>query len=96
MSWSQVSGKDVHGRVLATEVLKLEGGKMLPTIELSKDLGQVWRELMLALCELFTHEITPTFRATKAWMPAPRSGTERPLRPLVLVAETLRRDRMER
>jgi len=41
--------KDVQGRVLATEVLKLEGGKMLPTIELSKDLGQVWRELMLAL-----------------------------------------------
>jgi hypothetical protein len=41
--------KDTEGRVLATEVLKLEGGKMLPTIELSKELDQTWRELMLAL-----------------------------------------------
>jgi hypothetical protein len=41
--------KDAQGHVLATEVLKLEDGKMLPTIELSKDLNQVWRELMLAL-----------------------------------------------
>jgi hypothetical protein len=41
--------KDTDGRVLATEVLKLEGGKMLPTIELSKELDQTWRELMLAL-----------------------------------------------
>jgi hypothetical protein len=41
--------KDAQGRVLATEVLKLEGGKMLPTIELSKELNQMWRELMLAL-----------------------------------------------
>jgi hypothetical protein len=41
--------KDTRGHVLATEVLKLEGGKMLPTIELSKDLDQMWRELMLAL-----------------------------------------------
>jgi hypothetical protein len=41
--------KDTQGRVLATEVLKLEGGKMMPTIELSKELNQMWRELMLAL-----------------------------------------------
>jgi hypothetical protein len=41
--------KDTQGQVLATEVLKLEGGKMLPTIELSKDLNQMWRELLLAL-----------------------------------------------
>jgi hypothetical protein len=41
--------KDMQGRVLATEVLRLEGGKMLPTIELSKELDQTWRELMLAL-----------------------------------------------
>lgn len=41
--------KDTQGHVLATEVLKLEGGKMLPTIELSRDLDQKWRELMLAL-----------------------------------------------
>jgi hypothetical protein len=41
--------KDTQGRVLATEVLKLEDGKMLPTIELSKELDQMWRELMLAL-----------------------------------------------
>jgi hypothetical protein len=41
--------KDTQGRILATEVLKLEGGKMLPTIELSKELSQMWRELMLAL-----------------------------------------------
>ncbi|KAF2029096.1 hypothetical protein EK21DRAFT_101441 [Setomelanomma holmii] len=41
--------KDTQGRVLATEVLRLEGGKMLPTIELSKELDQTWRELMLAL-----------------------------------------------
>jgi len=41
--------KDTEGRVLATDVLKLEGGKMLPTIELSKDLNETWRELMLTL-----------------------------------------------
>lgn len=41
--------KDSHGRVLATEVLRLEGGRMLPTMELSKDLDSTWRELMLAL-----------------------------------------------
>jgi hypothetical protein len=41
--------KDTQGRVIATEVLKLEGGKMMPTIELSKELNQMWRELMLAL-----------------------------------------------
>jgi hypothetical protein len=41
--------KDDQGRILATEVLKLEDGKMLPTIELSKELNQMWRELMLAL-----------------------------------------------
>lgn len=41
--------KDTQGHVLATEVLKLESGKMLPTIELSKDLDKMWRELMLAL-----------------------------------------------
>lgn len=41
--------RDTSGRVIATEVLKLENGKMLPTIELSKDLDQTWRELMLAL-----------------------------------------------
>lgn len=41
--------KDEEGHVLATEVLKLEEGKMLPTIELSPDLNAVWRELMLAL-----------------------------------------------
>ena len=41
--------KDTEGRVLATEVLRLEGGKMLPTIELSKDLDEMWRELMLTL-----------------------------------------------
>jgi hypothetical protein len=41
--------KDVQGRVLATEVLRLEGGKMLPTIELAKDLNEMWRELLLTL-----------------------------------------------
>ena len=41
--------KDVQGKVLATEVLRLEGGKMLPTIELSKDLNEMWRELLLTL-----------------------------------------------
>lgn len=41
--------KDVQGRVLATEVLRLEDGKMLPTIELSKDLSEMWRELLLTL-----------------------------------------------
>jgi hypothetical protein len=41
--------KDNQGRIFATEVLKLEDGKMLPTIELSKELNQMWRELMLAL-----------------------------------------------
>lgn len=41
--------KDTKGTVLATEVLKLEDGKMLPTIELTKDLTQMWRELLLAL-----------------------------------------------
>jgi hypothetical protein len=41
--------KDADGHVLATEVLRLKEGKMLPTIELSRDLNQVWRELMLAL-----------------------------------------------
>ncbi|KAH7090170.1 hypothetical protein FB567DRAFT_519251 [Paraphoma chrysanthemicola] len=41
--------KDTQGRVLATEVLRLEEGKMLPTIELSKELDQTWRELLLAL-----------------------------------------------
>jgi hypothetical protein len=41
--------KDTQGRVIATEVLKLEDGKMMPTIELSKELNQMWRELMLAL-----------------------------------------------
>ncbi|KAF2830266.1 hypothetical protein CC86DRAFT_464667 [Ophiobolus disseminans] len=41
--------KDTQGRVLATDVLRLEGGKMLPTIELSKDLDEMWRELLLTL-----------------------------------------------
>jgi hypothetical protein len=41
--------KDADGHVLATEVLRLKEGKMLPTIELSRDLNQIWRELMLAL-----------------------------------------------
>lgn len=41
--------KDTKGVVLATEVLRLEDGRMLPTIELTKDLTQMWRELLLAL-----------------------------------------------
>jgi hypothetical protein len=41
--------KDPQGRVLATEVLRLEGGKMLPTIELRQDLSELWRELLITL-----------------------------------------------
>ncbi|PSN72153.1 hypothetical protein BS50DRAFT_569695 [Corynespora cassiicola Philippines] len=44
--------KDSKGRVVATEVLKdVEDGQgsVVPTLELSKDLDQTWRELLLSL-----------------------------------------------
>ena len=41
--------KDSEGYVLATEVLRMENGGKLPTIELKKDLDQTCRELLLAL-----------------------------------------------
>ncbi|KAF2677405.1 hypothetical protein K458DRAFT_423896 [Lentithecium fluviatile CBS 122367] len=42
--------KDSQGRVFATEALKVDrDGGIVPTVELSPDLDQTWRELMLTL-----------------------------------------------
>ncbi|KAJ4378053.1 hypothetical protein N0V83_000883 [Neocucurbitaria cava] len=41
--------KDTDGTVMATEVLKIEQGGKMPTIELREDLDQTCRELILAL-----------------------------------------------
>lgn len=43
--------KDAQGKVVATEVLKVEegDGAVVPTIELSKELDQTWREVVLSL-----------------------------------------------
>lgn len=41
--------KDSDGTVVATEVLKMQNGGKMPTIELREDLDQTCRELLLAL-----------------------------------------------
>ncbi|KAI8931789.1 hypothetical protein NX059_011426 [Plenodomus lindquistii] len=41
--------KDSEGSVLATEVLKMQGGGKMPTIELREGVDQTCRELLLAL-----------------------------------------------
>lgn len=41
--------KDSDGTVMATEVLKMQGGGKMPTIELRAELDQMCRELLLAL-----------------------------------------------
>jgi hypothetical protein len=42
--------KDSQGRIVATETLKTgEDGGLVPTVELSPDLDQTWRELLLTL-----------------------------------------------
>ncbi|KAF2867365.1 hypothetical protein BDV95DRAFT_502717 [Massariosphaeria phaeospora] len=42
--------KDMQGKVLATEALRVvEEGQVIPTVELSRDLNQKWRELLISL-----------------------------------------------
>jgi hypothetical protein len=55
--------KDERGRVVATEMLKEgEGGQWVPTVELSEDLDQTWREMVIMMW------------ATRLWV---AFGTER-------------------